>query len=399
MESINIGVVFDCISGNSGITEEFIYAHILSDKLKYEVLSSSTIEATKLGAIPYCTNNNGEFISIFKDKLGILVARNGKAGLMTFLKKGNYTINDHAYILYLKEDFKKNSKIDSEAKEEIFLKWFICKYQYLLYHYSSKTDNATWNKTAFFKFSEITVDEEFEQIEFSKRYDKIQNLLSELNSINNNLNNILEKTFSIDLSNDITSLKINKVLDYASRNDCLSEEGIYNFSPKTTTDSTIKVLSGSSSEILYGEISSKTQKIHKIENKQGLVVASRGKAGKLTYIPKGNYSTNTNAFILFLKDDFKIENKLLKNEDEEIYLKFLKIYLEPIFIDLSSNSDVSVFPLTKIFEELEIPRFVLNDEMKQIVNKYDQLLLMQIKIEKYITHLNNITEKTITNAS
>lgn len=37
--------------------------------------------------------------------------------------------------------------------------------------------------------------------------------------------------------------------------------------------------------------------------KRCLHVITRGKAGKLTYVKKGNYSTNTNAFLFTLKSN------------------------------------------------------------------------------------------------
>lgn len=102
-KDVPISDILDCLSGNSGLTEEVIYQKSQLEGKRYIVLSSSTKEETKLGEIPMCYIN-GKKLKTFEDKEGILVIRNGKAGATFYLEKGKYTINDHAYILYLKDD-------------------------------------------------------------------------------------------------------------------------------------------------------------------------------------------------------------------------------------------------------------------------------------------------------
>ena len=51
--------------------------------LRYPVLSSSTIEETRLGEIPMC-DIDGKKLKVFEDREGILVIRNGKAGTVFF---------------------------------------------------------------------------------------------------------------------------------------------------------------------------------------------------------------------------------------------------------------------------------------------------------------------------
>jgi len=386
--------IFDILSGNSGITESLIYSYTLSAEPKYEVLSSSTSDKTKLGYIPQCNNLKGEKISIFKNKLGILVVRKGKAGLLIFLEKGQYTINDDAYILYLRNDFKVSNNINNEYDEELFLKWFIYKNQNKIYEYASSSDNGTWNKTAFLKYFEIEIENKKIQSIYSSRYDNINLLYNKLMSINNEIELLLNKNISLDLSKYDSVIKISKLLSYVSRNDALSEEGIYN-NVRHKEDEVIVVLSGSLTKKIYGEIGLKTNKIHFLSNKQGLVVTSRGKAGKLRYIEKGTYATNTNAFIFYINNDIKQELNIHTEQDEKEYLKFLKIYLEPIFISLSSNSDVAVFPLTKIFQEMELPLIKLNTEIKNIVKKYEVIYKMKEKVDNQISKTIELLKKEV----
>lgn len=77
---------------------------------------------------------------VFKNKEGLLVTRNGKAGQTRFLEPGKYTINDHAYILFVK----------NTSPYEIDLNWLSIQYRKEFLSYSSSADNGTWNMTGFF---------------------------------------------------------------------------------------------------------------------------------------------------------------------------------------------------------------------------------------------------------
>lgn len=184
--------IFDCMSGNSGLTEEVIYNKICQNGATYEVLSSSTAGMTKLGFIPKCLLKNNRMLRVFEKKHGILVARNGKAGQMAYLKPSKYTINDHAYILSLKKDFKKLSGIDSAEDEKAFLMWFIGKYQSKVYEFSSKTANATWNKTDFMKMS-IVLPKQDEVKRVAKVYEECLGLKNTLEKTLERINDLLSK--------------------------------------------------------------------------------------------------------------------------------------------------------------------------------------------------------------
>lgn len=141
-QNVPIHKVIDCMSGNTGLTEEFIYSTIQNTSApKCPVLSSSTEEETMMGEVP--VNSilpNGKSIKIFDNKEGLLVIRNGKAGQTRYLPKGTYTINDHAYILSVKDS----------CEFKIDLRWLAIQYKTEFLSYSSSADNGTWNKTGFF---------------------------------------------------------------------------------------------------------------------------------------------------------------------------------------------------------------------------------------------------------
>jgi len=381
---ISVKQVFDSLSGNSGLIEEFIYNNIDKTRQQYKVLSSSTVEETNMGMIPKCKNSKGEVLKVFDDKHGILVVRNGKAGKMKYLKPDKYTINDHAYILSLKNKFKADNEINNHEDEELFLKYFIYRYQYEMYKYSTNNDNATWNKTAFFKYSEIEVPSKNVMKEVVDRYEKLRSKKKEIEKIKSQFKHLSDKVLVVDDNKDLDQIEISTILAYKSRNDSLSEEGIYNSSPKKGSTNVVKVLSGSTKGIYYGKIDADSPRIHKLEN-QGLHVVTRGKAGKLTYIPPGTYATNTNAFLFYIKPSARELINVSTVLEEQVYLKFLRIYLQPIFYEISSKSDVGVFPLTEMMRTLKIPHFTYDKRMVEIVKSYD-------KFEKYLETVE-LTEK------
>lgn len=390
---INVKKVFDCLSGNTDLTEEFIYNNINKNQEQYLVLSSSTSDSTSLGMVPKCKNLKGDDINVFKDKMGILVARNGKAGKMTYLSKGNYTINDHAYILSLRDDFIRDYKLEDENEQTMFLKYFMCRYQFEVYQYSTKNDNATWNKTGFFKHCSIEIVNKDIMKKLVERYEKCEEYKLKIDSIDSKLKMLLNKTMTVEISNINERVTLNYILSYISRNDCLSEEGIYNFYPKG--EKTIEVLSGSIQNIYYGKIDYDTPKIHKLENRQGLHIITRGKAGKLTYIKKGIYATNTNAFILYIDKEKLNELNITKDEEEEIYLKFLLIYLQPIFYEVSSNSDVSVFPLTNMMNTFIMPKFKYNERMKIYADIYDKSQKINAVLDENTSKIESLFDKQL----
>ena len=389
---IKVSEIFDCISGNSGLTEEFIYNNLNRENRDYKVLSSSTREETNLGYVAIC-KLKGNDINIFEDECGILVIRKGKAGKMIFLSESKYTINDDAYILKLKKKFIHDYNLKDKNKQQIFLKYFIYIYQHEVYKYATKSDNATWNKTKFFEnclIEMIDVNNMSQIIELYEKCDYYRNYISDLTC---EINEVINKSIAVELKGVEEQIALEKVLDYVSRNDSLSEEGIYNFYPKG--DRTIDVLSGSIKNIYYGKIDYYTPKIHKLENKQAIHLVTRGKAGKLTYINKGTYATNTNAFLLYIKESRWKEFNIKNEKDEEVYLKFLIIYLQPYFYDVCSNSDVSVFPLTNVMKNFLIPKFMYNDEMKKCIMIYNKAKQLQNILEDSRKRIEILIEKQI----
>jgi restriction endonuclease S subunit len=184
-ENVLISNCIDYMSGNTGLTEEFIYTTIQDIKSeKCPVLSSSTEDNTMMG---YVSRNailpNGKPLKIFEGKEGLLVIRNGKAGQTKFLKKGLYTINDHAYILFVRNDCPYN----------INLKWLSIQYKADFFTYASSADNGTWNMTGFFNGTRIDIPSVNVQQKIVDMYEIVKLKIDMLNSISKRYQELFSK--------------------------------------------------------------------------------------------------------------------------------------------------------------------------------------------------------------
>lgn len=185
--------ILDCLSGNTGLTEELIYNMSGMPGPRYEVLTASTQADTAMGFIPQCNipSSNGQTrpLKTFSGKEGLLVVRKGKAGGTRFLSEGNYAINDDAYILSVKDN----------CPYKVDLRWFSIAYKSEFLSYASNSDNGTWNKTGFFENVTIDIPSLEEQQELIDTVSKAQKLAEQLDLAQRRLNALLNK--EIDLPN------------------------------------------------------------------------------------------------------------------------------------------------------------------------------------------------------
>lgn len=187
VKNIPLNQVITYMSGNSGLTEEFIYHSLQREGKKYQILSSATETRTMMGEIPMCMINNKQ-LKVFEGKEGLLVTRNGKAGNTRFLEKGNYTINDHAYILYVKE----------KCPYKINLKWLSIQYKSEFLAYTSSSDNGTWNMTGFFELTKIDIPDIVEQKQFVNLYSSMEKIKQSAGKVDSLLSNIFTKQLFVD---------------------------------------------------------------------------------------------------------------------------------------------------------------------------------------------------------
>lgn len=185
-ENVPISKVIGYVSGNSGLTEETIYTALQRQGVRYEVLSSATEDRTKMGEVSNF-EINGKQIKTFEGQDGLLVARNGKAGTTRYLNPGKYTINDHAYILFVKPD----------CPYQINLKWLSIQYRQQFLEYTSSSDNGTWNMTGFFKNVEIDIPSIKEQNRLVDLWSMAEMYLERINNIQTSFNALVSKEFAL----------------------------------------------------------------------------------------------------------------------------------------------------------------------------------------------------------
>jgi len=140
--------IFSVISGNYGLTEEYLYPIMYANNGKiYRLLTGST-DITDNLLIPRCLRPGrpGTLITVYEGE-GIHVVRKGKAGHINYLPYGKYTVTDDAYIL----------KTRNDCKLDISLRWIVAIYRMLFIEFASKSDNGTWNKTGFLKHTKFDI--------------------------------------------------------------------------------------------------------------------------------------------------------------------------------------------------------------------------------------------------
>lgn len=183
VKNIKINDILRYLSGNSNLTEEFLYNNIYLEGRRYKILSSATQEENMLGEIPMC-KIKGKKLKVFsEDRDGLLVIRKGKAGKTIYLTPGKYTLNDDAYILYVKED----------CPYKIHLKWLSIQYKTDFLAYASSADNGTWNMTGFFNNVSIDIPDYEEQLKIVHLYERAENMQEKIADINNKLTTLLSK--------------------------------------------------------------------------------------------------------------------------------------------------------------------------------------------------------------
>ena len=141
-------------SGNQGLTKKVIHFDEYYDdsEKKYDVivLSSSLLDETSMGRVSEdLMLSKNRRLKVFKDKEGVLVSRNGNAGVLSYLPKDKkYALTDHAYILYLKKKY----------IEEIDLKYLTMALQKESEKYITISDgNKTWSITLFMNKGKVSI--------------------------------------------------------------------------------------------------------------------------------------------------------------------------------------------------------------------------------------------------
>ena len=256
-------------------------------------------------------------------------------------------------------------------------------------------------KGGFVSVKDITSDKhvkllpEYYLRPYSPKYVTIKDIDAEYNDIINLIKDFkkepeeeyIDKLFDAD-----KTIRLSKMLKHVSRNDSLSEEGIYKIS-QNLDENKVTVLSGSL-DGFYGYAPS-TIKIHKITDTPCLQVITRGQAGKIKFHERGTYATNTNSMLLHFRDEAKKVLGIETNEQEEEYLKFLEFILQPKFDEYTSSADLSVLPLTKVLDEIIIPLVVYSDNLIKVVARRDKIAMLNESLSGALACANILNDKIL----
>ena len=184
-EDVPISDIVLCMSGNSGLTEEFIYRN-LPERDGVEVLSAATVQSNHMGYVSKTAMIKNHQLKILHNKDGILVVRKGKAGTTRYLPKGVYTINDDAYILHIKDN----------CPYRIDLRWLRIQYKDAFLQYASSSDNGTWNKSGFMDNVAIDIPSLEDQQRVVAAYNKLYRIGARISKIKSRYEELLKKEIS-----------------------------------------------------------------------------------------------------------------------------------------------------------------------------------------------------------
>lgn len=184
--NIPISDVLIVHSGNSGLTEQEVYQHIMENGEEYIILSGATTDEKQMG---WTTRFHlkGNLLKVIDGKAGIGVIRKGKAGTIVYKSIGKYTLTDDAYFL----------TVNPDCFWSVNLKWLMIQYRQLFFDFVSSSDNATWNKDGFFKQVRIDIPLEHEQLNVLCIYDRLEILERSIIDILSKIDNLFSKQISV----------------------------------------------------------------------------------------------------------------------------------------------------------------------------------------------------------
>jgi len=371
------------LKGDFGLTDEAIYKSIQHGGQFIPVYGGTQKHVITDRFVSECgKTKHNKPITIFSGD-GLIISLDGSSGCMTYITTNNrFALNHHAGFFQLKE----------EARRVIDPEFFSLFFEEQLQEASISEGSKTLTLNQLYSM-DFDIPSYPTQQHVMKAISPLVLLRNRIEYIISKIELILEKNLVLE-SGDSESIPLSDILRYVSRNDSLSEEGIYKRSSEISkSKKTIKVISGSR-DGFYGYYPL-DRAIHAVNDKCCLQVITRGQACLMRYLEKGSYATNTNAMLLVLKEEAKSMLGLMNEVDEEIYLRFLEFYLYPYFKEFSSSADLSVFPLTEAIQKINIPLIRLSEEIKSVSEQYQVLKTYSLKLKTLLSKINGMFKKTI----
>lgn len=357
--------------GNFGLTDEAIYKSI-----QYGGQFIPVYGGTQEHNIAYrFISEHGktkydEPITIFNGD-GIIISLDGSSGSMTYITSKRFALNHHAGFFQLKEQAK---QLVAPEFFSLFLKKQL---QEASVSKGSKTLTPTMIESMDFDIPQPDIQKDImlEIRPLLKIREKVENLILRIKSVK-------ERELSIDYQNyQATNIPISKVLDCYGGNTGLTEEEIYQ--RILTEGQRYEVLSASTSEeTQLGSIPKchlSGRELEVLEDKEGILVIRKGKAGITYYREKGKYTLTDDAYFLTVKEDCEYD----------VSLKWLIPQYRQTFFDYSSSSDNGTWNMTGFFKgvNIDIPSYA---EQLELARKYDCLELLQTRIEGILVKIDRL---------
>lgn len=338
---MKIDDLFHLTKGDTGLTDEYVYQSLSSDKPLIPLYGGNATHVTATRWVRAdCTTKSGAPINLFSGK-GIILSLDGSAGSMTYKDGETFALNHHAGFL-----------TPLEGSERLCdLKFFAIFFQNRLRALSVSGGSKTLSKAQLSEL-EFLLPDVAEQKRLVSLYQELADRLSAALKKFDAVSALLDKQVSMDYeAYQARSVPISRCISCMSGNSGLTEELIYQHSSETGRR--YEVLSAStSSDTAMGtipicEIASPSGKLNALKtfcDKDGLLVVRKGKAGGTRYLPKGHYAINDDAYILFTKEDCHYA----------LDLRWLAIAYRPDFLAYASSADNGTWNKTGFFSEVSI---------------------------------------------
>lgn len=175
-------------SGNSGLTNHFIYRNLPKNSKNSVIVFSPSKEKDKvMGYVDEEAQIKNKNIKVYNGET-ILLVRKGSAGTMHYFNNCKYTINEDAYVLEVRKEY----------KDKINLQWFSFHFQKLFYNLStSRGGNGTFSKTYAEKQVIEIPDLEIQEKELAT-FVKLESHIKSLTLVDNSIDTLLRKIISLE---------------------------------------------------------------------------------------------------------------------------------------------------------------------------------------------------------
>lgn len=345
--------------GNYALTDEAIYASLQNGDELIPLYGGNKEHKTSDRKISVSAKTKkGTTIKIFSGE-GIIISLDGSSGSMTYKNGEKFALNHHAGFITLRKD----------AINKVNLEYFSLFLQNF-YREMGVSDGSKTLSLEQIYLEEFILPPFDVQCNILNSLKDIKDKLDALIRLKNRCYELINKELTTEYSQfQGKQIKISKCIDYMSGSSKLTEE--MNYQRLKIDGNKYLLLTGATvKENTYVTLNDAVD-VPKFEQKEGLLVTRKGKAGNVRYLSKGHYTLNDDAYILYEK----------KNSEYQIDLQWLSIQYKQEFLLHASNSDNGTWNMTGFFEctKIDIPCLA---EQQSVVKNYNTLLHRIRTIEK-----------------